>query len=127
MAARLERCGRVRTLRLLLHITLAGLTVFVSALTAVVQLENSELSVLGLVLVVLLGAWAGASSMLRTWGSLMGAGVAATTLLVLALDGRSFNHYVNLFLIAMYLPLVMSLWAVVAWRHGADDEAPAPG
>ena len=50
----------------MLHVMLAGVYVFLTSVTLLVQLAGPELSLLGVGLLTLLGAWAGASSTLRT-------------------------------------------------------------
>lgn len=108
------------TVRLLIHVLLAGVYVFLTSLTLLVQLGSSELTVTGLAVLTLLGAWAGASSTLRTRESLYAAGAGVSLLLLLAIRGGAFNVFVNLWILFGMVPLAASVWLVVAWRRWAD-------
>ena len=103
-------------LRLCLHILFAGLHVFFTALALLLQISGPGLTVMGVGLLLLLGAWAGASSMLRTKQSLISAAAGIGLLFALALRGDSFSFEVNVWVLAVMVPLSLALWAVVAWR-----------
>lgn len=109
-------------LRLLLHVALAGTYVFLTSLTLLVQLASSDASVTGMGVLTLMGAWAGASSTLRTKESLIGAGGGVALLTLLAMRGHSFNFYVNLWIGVVMVPLAIALLMIVAWRRFSDDE-----
>src|SRR4051812_31735390 len=113
------------TVRLFIHVLLAGVYVFLTSLTLLVQLASSDLTLTGLALLTLLGAWAGASSTLRTAESLYAAAAGVGTLLLLTLRGGSFNSFVNLWILFAMIPLATAVWLVVAWRRWSD-EAPRP-
>ena len=110
------------TLRLLLHVALAGVYVFLTSLTLLVQLASSDASVMGMGILTLMGAWAGASSTLRTRESLIAAGAGVGLLTLLALRGHAFNFYVNLWVGVVMVPLAVMLLLIVAWRRISDDE-----
>ena len=112
------------TLRLTLHVLLAGVYVFLTALMVPAQWSDSAGSLTGVVVLTLVGAWAGASSMLRTMPSLIAAGAGIVAMLVLALAGNVFNHYLGLFILVVMVPLALSLWGVVAWRASAETNEP---
>lgn len=115
----------MRTCRLLLHVMLSGVYVFLTSVTVLAQLTSSDLSWSGMSVLVLLGAWAGASSTLRTTTSLATAAVGATLQLALAASGHFFNHFVGLWVALIMTPLAFSLIGLVGWRKWADD-APGP-
>lgn len=120
----------MRLVRLLFHVVLAGVYVFLTSVTLLVQLAASGSGV-GLALVLLLGAWAGASATLRTKASLSLAALGAVALALLAHGGQAFAPPVALWVQLVLVPLVGLLWAVVAWRRWVDDapleaEVPAP-
>lgn len=115
------------TLRLVLHVLLAGLYVFLTGLTLLLQLESSDLSLAGMVVLTLMGAWAGASAVLRSLPSLIAAGAGIGALALLALSGGLFNHYLRLFVLVVLVPLALVLWGVVAWRAAAETTPPAAG
>ncbi len=107
----------------MLHVMLAGVYVFLTSVTLLVQLAGPELSLLGVGVLTLLGAWAGASSTLRTHESLFAAAAGVGLLLLLALRGNAFNYWMNVWIIVVMVPLSLGVWAVVAWRR-ASEEAP---
>ena len=109
------------TIRFVLHVLLAGTYVFFTSVTLLVQWASSDCTLAGVILVTLLGAWAGASSTLRTKQSLVVAAAGVALMLLLALTGRAFNFYVNLWVLLVMVPLCTSLWLVVAWRRSSDD------
>jgi hypothetical protein len=110
------------TLRLLLHVALAGVYVFLTSLTLLVQLASSNVTVTGLGVLTLVGAWAGASSTLRTKESLLAAAGAIAALLALTLRGPWFNFYLTWWIAYAMVPLASTLWLLVAWRRFSDDE-----
>ena len=112
------------TVRLLLHVLLAGVHVFLTSLTLLMQLGSAEPTLHGIAMLVLLGAWAGASSTLRTRQSLSAAAAGIGLLLLLALQGGSFNFFVNLWIVVVMVPLSISVWAIVAWRFWAEEPLP---
>lgn len=57
----------------MLHVVLAGVYLFFTSVTLLVQLGTSNLTFLGAGVLMLTGAWAGASSTLRTKESLYAA------------------------------------------------------
>jgi hypothetical protein len=87
-----------------------------------VQLSSSDVSVMGLGVLTLVGAWAGASSTLRTRESLIAAGGGVALLTLLALRGQAFNFYVNLWVGLVMVPLAIALLMIVAWRRFSDDD-----
>ena len=101
------------------------LHVFLTSLTLLVQLGSVDTTVTGIGLLVLLGAWAGASSTLRTRQSLSAAAAGVGVLLLLALHGGSFNFVVNLWIAAVMVPLSICVWTLVAWRFWAEEPAHA--
>ncbi len=109
------------TVRLLIHVLFAGVYVFLTSLTLLVQLASSDLTITGLALLTLLGAWAGASSTLRTRESLYGSAAGIGLLLLLAVRGGTFNVFVNLWILFFMVPLAATVWLVVAWRRWADE------
>lgn len=113
----------MRTCRLLLHVVLAGVYVFLTSVTVLAQLGSSNLTWSGLSVLVLLGAWAGASSTLRTATSLVAAAVGVTLQLAFAASGHFFNPYVGFWVLVVMTPLAFSLVGLVAWRRWADDAA----
>lgn len=110
------------TVRLFLHVALAGVYVFLTSITLLVQLASSNETVAGLVVLTLVGAWAGASSMLRTTWSLVAAGGGVALLTLFALSGIAFNFYVNLWIGLVMVPLAIVLLLLVAWRRFSVDE-----
>lgn len=112
------------TLRLTLHVLLAGLYVFLTALTVMAQWSSSDGTLVGMVVLTLVGAWAGASSMLRTLPSLVAAGAGIGALTLLALAGGVFNHSLGLFILVVMVPLALGLFAVVAWRASVETNEP---
>ncbi|MDP1829093.1 MAG: hypothetical protein Q8L48_37870 [Archangium sp.] len=112
------------TVRYLLHILLGGVHVFLTSLTLLVQLASTGTTFTGVATLTLLGAWAGASSTLRTKQSLITAAVGIALLLLLAVRGQ-FNFYLNLWVAAVMVPLSALLWLLVAWRRWGDDGDPA--
>ena len=103
-------------LRLFLHVFFAGLHVFFTAVALLLQLSAPGLTLMGLGLLLLLGGWAGASSTLRTQESLTAAAAGIGLLFALGLRGDSFSFEVNVWVLAVMVPLSSALWAVVAWR-----------
>ena len=111
--------------RLLLHVALAGVHVFLTSLTLLFQLASSGVTMTGLGALTLVGAWAGASSTLRSKESLYAAAAGVALLMLLALRGAAFNFFVNVWILIVMVPLSISVWAVVAWRRWSDEvEAP---
>jgi hypothetical protein len=108
------------TVRFLLHVLFAGLHVFLTSVTLLVQWGSTGLTFAGVAVLTLLGAWAGASSTLRTKQSLLAAAFGVFLLLALALRGQ-FNFYLNLWVAVVMVPLSALVWLVVAWRHWSDD------
>ena len=114
------------TVRLLLHVMLAGVYVFLTSVTLLVQLTSSDLTLMGGGVLTLLGAWAGASSTLRTKESLYAAAAGVGLLLLLALRGYTYNLVVTFWILVVMVPLSLTLWLVVAWRRWsevAEEEA----
>jgi hypothetical protein len=105
-----------------MHVALAGVYVFLTSLTLLVQLSSSDVTLTGLGVLTLVGAWAGASSTLRTKESLVAAGGGVAMLTLLALRGQAFNFYVNLWIGFVMVPLALALLMVVAWRRFSDDD-----
>lgn len=110
------------TLRLLLHVALAGVYVFLTSLTLLVQLASTGTTYTGMAVLTLVGAWAGASSTLRTKESLVGAAGAIALLLALTLRGPWFNFYLTWWIGYAMVPLASLLWLLVAWRRSSDDD-----
>lgn len=108
------------TVRYLLHILLGGLHVFLTSLTLLVQLASTGTTFGGVATLLLIGAWAGASSTLRTKHSLVTAAAGIALLLLLAMRGQ-FNFYLNLWVAVVMVPLSALLWLIVAWRRWCDD------
>ena len=123
IAPPLARSPSMPTLRLTLHVLLAGLYVFLTSLMVPAQ-WSSDGSFAGVVVLTLVGAWAGASSMLRTMPTLIAAGAGIGAMFLFALAGGVFNHYLGLFILVVMVPLALSLWAVVAWRASAETNEP---
>ena len=123
MEFQLIRSPGMSTVRLLIHVLLAGVYVFLTSLTLLVQLASSDRTFAGLAVLTLLGAWAGASSTLRSRQSLYAAGAGVVLLLLFGISGGVFNVYVNLWVLFGMVPLAASLWLVVAWRRWSDDTA----
>ena len=109
------------TLRLMLHVLLAGVYVFLTSLTLLVQSMSAARTVGGGVLLLLLGAWAGASATLRSLPSLMAAGAGVSLLFLLAVSGGAFSFSVNFWVLTVMVPLAAGLWAVVAWRRFSES------
>jgi hypothetical protein len=109
------------TVRLLLHVMLAGVYVFLTSVTLLFQLASSNVTLTGTGVLTLVGAWAGASSTLRTKESLYLAAGGVALLLLLALRGTAFNFYVNVWILLVMVPLSICVWAVVAWRRWSDE------
>ena len=105
----------------MLHVMLAGVYVFLTSLTLLVQLAGPELSILGVGVLTLLGAWAGASSTLRTKESLSAAAAGVGLMLLLALRGNAFSTWMNVWIIMVMVPLSLTVWAVVAWRRASEE------
>lgn len=105
----------------MLHVMLAGVYVFLTSVTLLVQLAGPELSLLGVGVLTLVGAWAGASSTLRTQESLFAAAAGVGSLLLLALRGTAFNYWMNVWIIVVMVPLSLGVWAVVAWRRASEE------
>ena len=114
------------TLRLLIHVLLAGTHVFLTSLTLLVQWSSSDFTWTGMALLLLLGAWSGASSTLRTRESLVAAGAGIGVLLLLALHGQAFNFYVNVWVLLVMVPLSLAVWLIVAWRLASEGSTPLP-
>lgn len=110
------------TLRLLMHVGLAGVYVCLTSLTLLAQLSSTNVTFTGLGLLTLVGAWAGASSTLRTKESLFAAAGGIALLMLLTLRGAWFNFYLNWWIGLVMVPLAMFLWLIVAWRRFSDDE-----
>ena len=110
------------TVRLVLHVILAGVYVFLTSLTLLVEATSSARTAAG-GLVLLLGAWAGASSTLRSLPSLLAAGAGIVLLFLLAVRGGSFSFDVNLWVLTVMGPLAAGLWTVVAWRRLCESPA----
>ncbi|MFZ5446611.1 MAG: hypothetical protein ACOZQL_41875 [Myxococcota bacterium] len=110
----------MRLLRLIAHVTLAGVYVFLTSLTVLMQLLSGG-SWLGLFALLVVGGWAGASATLRTRGSLVFAGLAISGLFVLAKSSWCFATFVAFWVLLALVPLSLLLWVLVAWRHGVDD------
>ena len=108
------------TVRFLLHVLFAGTYVFLTSVTLLVQLASTGVTFTGVAVLTLLGAWAGASSTLRTKQSLVAAAVGVFLLLALAFRGQ-FNFFLNLWVAAVMVPLSALVWLIVAWRRWADD------
>ena len=108
------------TVRFLLHVLFAGTYVFLTSVTLLVQLASTGVTFLGVAVLTLLGAWAGASSTLRTQKSLVAAAVGVLLLLALALRGQ-FNFYLNLWVAAVMVPIAATVWLLVAWRRWSDE------
>lgn len=109
------------TVRLLLHVMLAGVYVFLTSVTLLMQLTSSDLTLMGGGVLTLLGAWAGASSTLRTKESLYAAAAGVGLLLLLALRGHTYNLVVTFWILVVMVPLSLTLWLVVAWRRWSDE------
>ena len=109
----------MQSLRVTLHILLAGLYVFLSALTVMAE-WGGDGTIVGIVVLILVAAWAGASSMVRTLPSLIAAGAGIGALGLLSFAGDVFNHYLGLFVLVVLVPLGLSLLAVVTWRASAE-------
>ena len=105
----------------MLHVMLAGVYVFLTSLTLLVQLAAPELSLVGVGVLTLLGAWAGASSTLRTKESLYAAAAGVGLMLLLALRGNAFSTWMNVWITVVMVPLSLSVWAVVAWRRTSEE------
>lgn len=104
----------------MLHVMLAGVYVFLTSLTLLVQLAG-PVSFVGVAVLTLLGAWAGASSTLRTKESLFAAAAGVGLLLLLALRGTAFSSWMNVWITTVMVPLSLSVWAVVAWRRASEE------
>ena len=100
---------------------LAGVYVLFTSLTLLVQLAGPELSFLGVAVLTLLGAWAGASSTLRTKESLSAAAAGVGLMLLLALRGNAFSSWMNVWITVVMVPLALCVWAVVAWRRASEE------
>ena len=112
------------TVRFLLHVLFAGTYVFLTSVTLPVQLASTDLTFAGMTVLTLLGAWAGASSTLRTAQSLGASAAGVFLLLALALRGQ-FNFHLNFWVAVVMVPLCATVWLIVAWRRWADDPEPS--
>lgn len=105
----------------MLHVMLAGVHVFLTSLTLLVQLAGNDSSLLGAGVLTLLGAWAGASSTLRTRESLSAAAAGVGLMMLLALRGSAFSTWMNVWILGVMVPLSLGVWAVVAWRRASEE------
>ncbi len=106
---------RMATLQRIVHVLVASLYVFLTSVTVLAQLV-AEGSVVGVVIIGLMGAWAGASATLRTKGSVVLAAIGAASLAVVAAVPGALSASLRPWVGGVLAPLAMLLWVVVVWR-----------